>query len=256
VSQAWPVSDAGLGAVTYMLEIVTGLMGGRNRWRTMPWLVIVFGIMIVPLGAVSIFFIIIQPIVIGTWCSLCLLAAAAMLLQIPYSFDELVATGQFLAERRRRGKPLLAVFLFGDTCDGERGTRQPEFARPPLAVLREIVGGGVGLIWPLFGSALIGVWMMCTRLVFGTTGAQADSDHLLGSLIVTVAITALAEVARPLRFINVLFGVALIGAPWMFDGGTLAADLAGVAAGVLLIALSVPRGVIRHRYGPWSGYLV
>ena len=70
VSEAWPVSDAGVGAVTYMLEILTGLIGSARRWRTMPWLVVLFGIMIVPLGAVSITFIVIQPIVIGTWCTL------------------------------------------------------------------------------------------------------------------------------------------------------------------------------------------
>ena len=52
VSEAWPVPDAGVGAVTYMLEIVTGAIGGVARWRTMPWLVLLFGIMIVPLGAV------------------------------------------------------------------------------------------------------------------------------------------------------------------------------------------------------------
>jgi hypothetical protein len=36
VSKAWPISDAGLGAVSYMLEALSGLMGGKNRWRTMP----------------------------------------------------------------------------------------------------------------------------------------------------------------------------------------------------------------------------
>lgn len=90
VSEAWPVPDAGLGALTYMMEILVGIVGSQRRWRTMPWLVVLFGIMIVPLGAVSITFIIIQPIVIGTYCTLCLVAAAAMLLQIPYSIDELL----------------------------------------------------------------------------------------------------------------------------------------------------------------------
>jgi hypothetical protein len=57
-----------------------GAMGGRQRWRTMPWMVAAFGIVVVPLGVVSIYFIIIQPIVIGTWCTLCLIAAGAMTL--------------------------------------------------------------------------------------------------------------------------------------------------------------------------------
>jgi uncharacterized membrane protein len=255
VSEAWPVSDAGLGAVTYLLEVVTGLLGGRNRWRTMPWVVVLFGILIVPLGAVSIFFIVIQPIVIGTWCTLCLIAALAMLLQIPYSYDELLATGQFLIERRRKGKLLLRVFLFGDTSEGEGRSASREFARSPRAVLADILGGGVGFPWTLVLSAAIGVWLMCTRIIFGTTGAQADSDHLLGAFVVSVSISALGEVGRSLRFINILLGCALIGAPWMLDGGSLLADFAGVAAGTLLILLAVPRGRIHCRYGTWSRYI-
>src|SRR5690606_16187523 len=107
MSEAWPVPDAGLGAMVYVLEILVGLTGSSQRWRTMPWLVTLFGIMIVPLGIVSITFIVIQPIMLGTWCALCLIGAAAMLLQIPYSLDELLATGQFLKRRHEQGKPVL-----------------------------------------------------------------------------------------------------------------------------------------------------
>ena len=256
VSKAWPVPDAGLGATTYMLEILTGIIGGRARWRTMPWLVVLFGVMIVPLGAISLFFIIIQPIVIGTWCTLCLVAAAAMLLQIPYSLDELVASGQFLLDRRRQGKSLILAFFRGDTMEG--GTRTPgdDFERPARDVLGDMLGGGVSAPWTLLASTALGLWMMCTRLVFDTAGAQADSDHLLGALVVTASISALAEAARPLRFINALLGIALIFAPFMFDGGSLVADAAGVIVGLLLIALSMPRGRIDNRYGAWSRYLL
>jgi hypothetical protein len=257
VSQAWPVSDAGLGAVTYVLEILTGLLGDRRRWRTAPWVVILFGIMIVPLGAVSIFFIIIQPIVIGTWCTLCLVAAAAMLAQIPYSLDEMLASTQFLIERKRQGKSLLRVFLFGDTIDGDKAEWKDEFAAPARTVIREaFAGGGVSLPWTLAASMAIGVWLMCTRLIFGTDGAQADSDHLIGSLIITVSIAAVAEMARPLRFINALFGIALMGAPWILDGGSALADWAGVIAGLALIALSFRRGPVRSTYGSWDRYIV
>src|SRR3546814_2935369 len=71
----------------------------------MPWLVFLFGLMIAPLGVVSIFFVIIQPIVIGTWATLTLVGAAAMLIQIPYSLDELLATIQFVRRRARSGRP-------------------------------------------------------------------------------------------------------------------------------------------------------
>jgi hypothetical protein len=256
VSKAWPVPDAGLGAVTYALEILTGIIGGRNRWRTMPWLVILFGVMIVPLGAVSIFFIIIQPILIGTWCSLCLVAAAAMLIQIPYSVDELIATGQFLAERRRNGKSVILAFLRGDTMEGGRKMEPEAFEGSPWAILKDMLVGGVNLPWSLVFSAAIGVWLMCTRLIFATQGAQANSDHLIGALVITVAITALAESARPARFVNMMLAVPLMAAPWMLDGGSLVADWAGVMAGVLLVLASIPRGKIENRYGSWSRYLV
>src|SRR5690554_2998585 len=166
VSEAWPVPDAGLGAMVYMLEIITGLVGGRARWRTMPWVVVAFGIMIVPLGVVSITFIIIQPIVIGTWCTLCLIGAAAMLLQIPYSLDELLATGQFMRRRKRAGRSLLVVFFTGDTDEGgdapDRG--RSEFEGNPLKVLRDAVGGNVNPPWNLLASIAIGAWLMPTRL--------------------------------------------------------------------------------------------
>ncbi|MFZ2169237.1 MAG: NAD-dependent epimerase/dehydratase family protein [Methylococcaceae bacterium] len=256
VSKAWPVPDAGLGAVTYVLEILTGIIGGRNRWRTMPWLVILFGVMIVPLGAVSIFFIIIQPILIGTWCTLCLFAAAAMLIQIPYSVDELVATGQFLAERRRNGKSVILAFLRGDTMEGGRKMEPEDFEGSPWAIFKDMLGGGVNLPWSLVFSVAIGVWLMCTRLIFATQGAQANSDHLIGALVITISITAFAESARPARFVNMLLAVPLMAAPWMLDGGSLGADWAGVLAGLLLILSSIPRGKIEHHYGNWSRYLV
>ncbi|HLF97083.1 MAG TPA: NAD-dependent epimerase/dehydratase family protein [Methylococcaceae bacterium] len=256
ISKAWPVPDAGLGAVTYVLEIVTGIIGGRDRWRTMPWLVILFGLMIVPLGAVSIFFIVIQPILLGTWCTLCLIAAAAMLLQIPYSVDELVATGQFLRERRSKGKSVLLAFFRGDTMEGGKKMDDENFDAPAWTVLKDMLGGGVNLPWNLLASIGLGIWLMCTRLIFGTYGAQANSDHLIGCLVITIAVSALGEAARPVRFVNVLLAIVLIAAPLMLDGGSRLADWSGVFAGLALILLSIPRGRIEHRYGGWSRYLV
>jgi nucleoside-diphosphate-sugar epimerase len=256
VSKAWPVPDAGLGAVTYLLEILTGIIGGRARWRTMPWLVVLFGVMIVPLGAVSIFFIIIQPILLGTWCTLCLIAAAAMLIQIPYSVDELIATGQFLLDRHRKGKSVILAFLRGDTMEGGHQSEPENFEGSPWLIMKEMLGGGVNLPWTLLLSIAIGVWLMCTRLIFGTEGDQADSDHLIGCLVITISVTALAESARPARFLNILLAIVLIAAPLMLEGGSLLADWAGVAAGVALILLSIPRGKIENRYGNWSRYLV
>ncbi len=256
VSKAWPVPDAGVGAVTYILEILTGLIGSRRRWRTMPWLVILFGVMIIPLGAVSIFFIIIQPIVIGTWCTLCLIGAAAMVVQIPYSFDELLATGQFLRQRRRKGRALWPVLLHGDTASGGRKEGPEDFERSLGQLNRDIWGGGVNLPWNLVASIAIGAGLMCTRLLFDTAEPLANADHLIGALVITVSVTALAEMARPLRFLNVVFGIALIVLPWFVGGGIAIGVWADVVAGLALIALAVPRGRIVNSYGRWDRVLI
>lgn len=251
VSEAFPVSDAGLGAVVYVLEIVTGVIGDRRRWRTMPWLTLAFGLMIVPLGAVSILFIIIQPIVIGTWCALCLLGAAAMLVQIPYAFDELLATVQFLKERAGKGRNLWYVFWRGDAMDGGRMEAE-SFARPARQLARDMLQGGVTLPWNLAASIAIGAALMFSRVLFGAEGQAADNDHLIGALVLTVTVTALAEMARPLRWVNAAFGAWLVVSPWMLSGYTQAGTVASVVAGLLLIGLAVRRGPIRSHYGAWD----
>jgi uncharacterized membrane protein len=251
VSEAFPVPDAGLGAMVYVLEIVTGVIGDRRRWRTMPWLTLAFGLMIVPLGAVSIFFIIIQPIVIGTWCALCLLGAAAMLVQIPYAVDELLATTQFLKERASRGANLWYVFWRGDTIEGGRSEVE-SFERPAREVVRDMVTGGVNLPWNLAATMAIGAALMFTRILFDAGGQAADNDHLIGALVITVAGIALAEAARPLRYVNVAFGAWLVAAPWLLQGYTAAGSAASVLGGVLLVVLALPRGPIRQHYGAWD----
>ncbi len=256
MSRAWPVPDAGLGALSYMLEALSGIMGDRKRWRTMPWMVALFGVLVVPLGGVSIFFIVIQPIWIGTWCTLCLIAAAAMVIMIPYSLDEIVATGQFLAERKRAGRPLWDVFWHGDTMQGGRRDVRFEFDQPPRQFIAQMFKGGITTPWTLNACVAIGVALMCTRLLFGTEGPMADSDHLVGSLVIVLAVSAWAEVARALRWLIAPFGVWLVAAPWLLEGaGSAAAAWASVVAGLALVALSLPRGRIVNRYGNWDRFI-
>ena len=256
VSRAWPIADGGLGATTYMFEVLMGVMGGRARWRTMPWMVAAFGVVVVPLGVVSIYFIIIQPIVIGTYCSLCLLAALAMLIMIPYSLDELVAMGQFLVQSHRRGAPFWRTFFKGD-ADPLGGTDEKQGFQAPLSETIASAARGVTIPWTLAASAILGVWLMFSRLVFDTVAPMADSDHVVGALIITVAVIAMAEVARPLRFLNVAFGTWLIAAPWLLDGSGWAASLVSIALGVAVVGLSLPRGSrSEEHYGSWDRYIV
>lgn len=254
ISKAFPVPDAGLGAAVYILEILTGIIGGANRWRTMPWLVLLFGIMIVPLGIVSITFIVIQPILLNTWCTLCLIAAVAMLIQVPYSFDELIATSIFLWRRWKAGRPLLRILFVGDSDSDERAQSRKEvdtFEQSPKIILREMLSGGITLPWNLMGCILIGIWLMFTRITLDATGPIANSDHLIGCLIITITITALAETVRILRLLNLFLAIALFITPFIYHASAWGI-FASLVSGALLFFLSIPRGKIRSSYGTWD----
>ena len=254
VSEAWPVSDAAVGGYTYALEILTGIVGSTARWRTMPWLVILFGLMIAPLGVVSIFFIVIQPIWIGTWSTLALIGAAAVLVQIPYSLDELVAACQFLRRRAQAGRSWLRVFLFGDRDEDGEERSQDEFDGRPGTALAKMWSGGVNLPWNLAVAAAIGLWLMFTRITLGSDGAMANADHLLGSLALTIISLAAAEVTRAMRFLLVPVGIALLATPFIYGANGIAL-VASIICGIALIGLSFRRGPIRQRYGSLDAWI-
>lgn len=254
VSEAWPVPDAGIGALTYMLEILTGIIGTSRRWRTMPWLVMLFGIMIVPLGVVSITFIVIQPLMLGTYCTLCLVAAAAMVIQIPYSLDELLATSQFLYRRKKQGRPLLRIFFTGDTDEGEAKAK-PEFEMSFTEYVADMWAGGITLVWSLVLSTLAGVWLLATPWVLGTDGYLADANHLIGSLVITTSVIAFAEIGRAIRWLNAGFGLAVMVTTVTLGPG-LAELVTGLVAGAALIGLSIPRGPVKHSYGGFDRIIV
>ncbi|HML93022.1 NAD-dependent epimerase/dehydratase family protein [Methyloceanibacter sp.] len=256
VSRAWPIADAGLGATSYMLEALMGAMGTASRWRTMPWMVAFFFILVVPLGGVSIFFIIIQPIMIGTYCTLCLIAAAAMLIMIPLTLDEVVAMGQYMLRSIREGRPFWRTFFQGG-ADPSAAT-SPDKANFSEPIKRQVAAAvrGVTVPWTLAAICVLGVWLMFSRLIFGTEGAIADNDHLIGALLITVSVCAMAEVARPLRLLNLFLGAWLIAAPWLLSGADTVVVLNDVVVGLVAIGLSLPRGQrSTEHYGAWDRYV-
>lgn len=110
VSRILPVPDATLGAFAYLVDAVSGAVGGRERWRTMPWIVVLFGLAIGPLGAISILLVILQPVMFDSWCTLCLISAAISLLMIWPAVDELVASLQHIKREGTGGSSTWRVF--------------------------------------------------------------------------------------------------------------------------------------------------
>ena len=118
-----------------------------------------------------------------------------------------------------------------------------------------MIGGGVSLPWNLALAARIGLSLLFTRITLGVDGNMANAHHVIGSLVLTVVSIAAAEVARPVRYLNMLLGAALMAAPFMFAAG-MAATIVSVVLGVALIALSLRRGLIRERYGNWDRLII
>jgi hypothetical protein len=148
-------------------------MGGEIRWRTMPWMVLALAVLILPFGGVSIYFIIIQPIVIGTWCTICLIAGLATALMIPCSLDEFVAIGQFLVEARRNGNPFWRTFWTGDAMEG--GTADPTtgLGAPMGDMIGQAARDGVRVSWTVRGRGAVSGFAHVKKLARRRPGRQA-----------------------------------------------------------------------------------
>jgi uncharacterized membrane protein len=128
VSKLLPISDAALGALGYLADAVAGAVGGRRRWRTMPWVVVLFGLLVGPLGAISVLLVILQPVLFDAWCTLCLVTAVISVVMIGPAMDEVLSSLQHLRHEYDRGRSLWRAFWgLGD--------------RPSVATLSPGVGG-------------------------------------------------------------------------------------------------------------------
>ncbi|MBW3561215.1 MAG: vitamin K epoxide reductase family protein [Actinobacteria bacterium] len=110
VSDILPIKDAALGAIGYFLDVASGVAYGQDRWRTRPWVVIVFGFFVGPLGAGSILLVILQPVLIGAFCTLCLTTAVISVLMIGPAMDEVLASLQFLRRAHEEGRSVWSAF--------------------------------------------------------------------------------------------------------------------------------------------------
>jgi uncharacterized membrane protein len=110
ISKAFPVPDALLGAFGYVLDVVTGIIGKTDRWKTKPWIVILFGIAVGPLGLVSVVLVIFQPVLVGAWCTLCIITAIISVVMIGPAIDELLASLQYLHRVKKSGSSVWKAF--------------------------------------------------------------------------------------------------------------------------------------------------
>jgi uncharacterized membrane protein len=259
VSHMMPISDAGLGGIAYTFEFLMAFMGGVARWRTMPWMVAMFGILVIPLGLAHIALVMSMPVVVHAWCTLCIVAGIVMLPMVALTVDEVVAMGQHVKQARRRGDrggSTWKVFWLGGQADGctpdERTPEMLDLPERPLALLRASLWG-VRAPLGLVALTVLGMWSYAAPGAFGVDirSGAADVAHLGGAALVVVAVVAKAEVLRPLRLLAMPVGLA-VAVGVLLTGAGAAFTVAMVATGLLATGAAVPRGPIRESYGQWD----
>lgn len=251
VASFFPVSDAGLGCFAYTLEVLLGLKGGQGRWRTMPWMVVSFVFLVVPLGVVSILLVILQPLIVGDWCFLCLCTAVSMMVMIVFAVDELVAVGQFLSQSTKAGKGFWKTFFHGGDLPGTKDDTPCLLSENSLLKIAAKAFEGVSFNYTLFLSAAIGVLFMLTPYLFSVDEKMASLDHLVGALIIVTSILSFAEVIRALRFLNMVFGTILIIGSWILGNMGMFHTLFGL----LTIILALRKGRIFSTYGTFQKFI-
>lgn len=258
MSHFWPISDAALGGAAYSFEFLMGFMGSEKRWRTMPWMVTMFGILVIPLGLSHIALVMSQPAVVHHWSTFALLAAAVMLPMITLTVDEVVAMGQHMRDGIRRGDrdgSTWKVFWLG----GEAGDSRPDERSPVIAEGHDEPGRlfraslwGASVPWNLGIVTVLGLWLLATPVVFGVDirSGAADVAHIGGAVVIVVAVIAWGEVVRALRLLNAVAGLAIAGLVLLTSPPARYA-VAVVATGLAVAALSLRRGRITESYGDW-----
>ena len=109
--EAWfHIPDGVFGAIAYLGDALFGLAGSTRRWQYRPWLVIVFGIDVIPLGVVGVILVFMQGFVVGYWCTLCLASALISLLLVYMAYDEVWASLIYLNRVRQRAGGMNRTF--------------------------------------------------------------------------------------------------------------------------------------------------
>lgn len=260
MSHSLPISDGALGALAYTFEFLMGWMGSPTRWRTMPWMVTFFGILVIPLGLVHIFLVISQPVVVGHWCFFCLMAAAIMLPMIPLEFDEVIAMGQHLVQAKKRGDNLWNVFWKGgkpfEQNKDQRNVPLVKLPQRPMAVFRASVWG-MTVPWNLAVATLMGLACLFAPAIMGVDigTTTAHIFHLCGALIVVISVISMGEIVRTGRFLNLLPALVLVAGPWWVAQTNMQVCMVGTGLGIVALITSLPKGPISEHYGLWDRYI-
>ncbi len=252
------VSDAALGAFGYVLDAITGIIGGRTRWRRMPWMVLVFALFVGPLGAISIALVVAQPVVEGYWCTLCLVTAGISVVMIGPAMDEALASLQYLKRVHAEGSRSVWRVFWG-LGDRERVIPAEQSPEPHPRRKRYLGNTNIPLqqmgVWAQGLATAVGVWIIAAPGVLGyggDPGSGAYNDWIVGPVAGAIACIAMWEATRALRWWYLPLGIWMIIAAAVLDYPA-AGRVSAAGAGAALVGLAFIRGSMHHRFaGGWK----
>ena len=239
------IPDAALGAVGYFSEAILGLAGSTRRWRERPWLVILFGIDVIPLGVVSAILVVMQGTVVGSWCFLCLITAIVSLLLVLLAYDEVWSSIVFLRSVRRSSntwRPVWDAFWGRSALTTEKDAVRIEVQDPaPIG------------FWPRWAELALGLWLMTSPFLLP---GSHDVQWRISGLIVGAAVVACSSLSflpscNKLHFANLVLAVFLAGLLLLTSPRPAPADVQNqlLTALVLINFAVIPNGMIARQRG-------
>lgn len=123
------IPDAILGAFAYLGDAVYGLAGSTRRWQLRPWMTLLFGLDVIPLGVVSAILVFMQGAVVGYWCFLCIFTAVISAALVYLAYDEVWACLKYLRHVWRSGDRALFWQIFWGKGSARAAEIATEYAR-------------------------------------------------------------------------------------------------------------------------------
>lgn len=103
-------------------------------------------------------------------------------------------------------------------------------------------------MWIRLVNLALGIWLMAAPAVLGYRPPAADFHRIIGPTAAAVAVIAMTQVTRPMRWINLILGASLIAGAGLLNAEPVAA-LTGLITGAAMAVFSVPRGRIQDSFG-------
>jgi hypothetical protein len=91
--------------------------------------------------------------------------------------------------------------------------------------------------WQNVASLLLGVWLVLLPLALGFGGAALWITIVLGLFVVLLAVEGFVIPSYLEEWGEILFGLALVVAPWTFDYEAVSATVSSMVSGILVIML-------------------